>query len=81
MWTWSNSDGPSRSCLDRILVRLSDRHIVKCPQFHFNSISDHKIVTGEMILDKMYKQGTRYWKLNMSLLVIEEYKNRIRTVD
>lgn len=42
----------------RILVRRSDRLIDKCA--HFNSIVyiDHKLVTSELIQDKMYSQGS-----------------------
>lgn len=62
---------------DRVLIRKADRNIARCPQLHLARYSDPQTVTCKLELDKLHSRGPGYWKLNMFLLVIEEYKNQI----
>lgn len=78
VWTWSNSNGSSRSYLDWIIVRKLDKDIVRSSYFYHIYYTDHNFVTCRLDLNRLRLQESNYWKLNKSFFDCEEYRSKIR---
>lgn len=79
LWSWSGTDGFSRSYLDRIIIRQRDKDTVSCLQIYIVSFTDHKFMTYRVILDKCQRQRIMdKWKINKAILTYKRFLNRIR---
>ena len=77
MWTWTNRNESSRSYLDRVFVRSTDRSSVSCPEVQIVGYTDQKPVTCAVKLERTNRRGPGYWKLKASFPARKDFRDRV----
>ena len=79
VWTWTGRDASAQlySYLDRVLVRRVDLDYLGGLSFDPYEDSDHKFLCVSVKLDKAGSRMSGYWKFNLSLLAVDDFRNQL----
>lgn len=67
MWTWTHHIGLSRSYIDRVFCRPTDKYSIECPLVHIIGYTEHKFVICTVEKDKLLRHGPGYSAMNTLL--------------